>query len=104
MLASFLSRIPWTSGSMWLAIGFVGQTLFASRFIVQWLASEKARHSVVPHSFWHLSLAGGFVLLAYAIYQRDPVFIVGQSAGALIYIRNLVLIRRGRKTTETVAA
>jgi lipid-A-disaccharide synthase-like uncharacterized protein len=104
MLASFLARIPWTSGTLWLAIGFLGQTLFGSRFVVQWLASEKAKHSVVPVSFWYLSLAGGLVLLAYAIYQRDPVFIAGQSTGALIYIRNLALIRRGRKMTDAVAA
>jgi len=104
MFASFLSRIPWTTGTLWVTIGFLGQALFASRFLVQWLASERAKHSVVPLSFWYQSLAGGLVLLAYAIYDGNPVWIVGQSAGALVYIRNLVLIRRGRQPADAVGA
>lgn len=82
---------------IWLLIGFLGQALFSARFIVQWLASEKARRSVIPHAFWFLSLAGGATLLLYAIYRQDPVFIVGQAAGLFIYLRNLVLIRRETK-------
>ena len=79
---------------IWLVIGFLGQALFSARFIVQWVASERARRSIVPHAFWFLSLAGGATLLSYAIYRQDPVFIVGQGAGLFIYLRNLMLIRR----------
>ena len=78
----------------WLIIGFVGQALFSMRFLLQWVASERKGESVIPTLFWYFSLAGGLTLLAYAIYKQDPVFILGQSAGALIYIRNLVLIFR----------
>jgi len=79
---------------VWVAIGFAGQALFSARFLVQWLASERARRSIVPRAFWFLSLAGGGTLLAYALYRQDPVFIAGQGAGLFIYARNLVLIRR----------
>ena len=77
---------------LWIAIGFLGQALFSARFIIQWLASEKARRSVVPKAFWYFSLAGSAVLLAYAIHRVDPVFILGQAAGFAIYLRNLWLI------------
>ena len=76
---------------LWLAVGFVGQAFFFSRFLVQWLASERARRSVIPMAFWYLSLCGGTVLLAYAIHLGDPVFIAGQSTGAFIYLRNVWL-------------
>lgn len=78
----------------WLVVGFLGQALFSARFIVQWVASERAKRSIVPPAFWLLSLGGGATLLAYAIYREDPVFILGQGAGLFIYLRNLVLIRR----------
>ena len=81
---------------LWLAVGMLGQALFSARFIIQWLASEKLRRSVVPVSFWYFSLIGGFVLLAYAIYRRDPVFVLGQAFGAVIYVRNLYFLRRER--------
>lgn len=77
-----------------LAFGFAGQALFSARFIVQWLASERARRSVVPVLFWHLSIAGGATLFLYALYRHDPVFILGQGMGLFIYARNLWLIRR----------
>ena len=80
--------------SMWMALGLVGQAVFSGRFLVQWLASERAGRSIVPRQFWHLSMAGSPILLAYSIYKRDPVFILGQSAGFVIYARNLRLIRR----------
>lgn len=80
--------------NMWLIIGFIGQALFSMRFLLQWIASERRGESVVPVLFWHFSLAGGLTLLAYAIHIRDAVFILGQSAGAFIYIRNLFLIFR----------
>ena len=81
---------------LWLIIGFLGQAIFSARFIVQWLYSERHKESVVPIAFWLLSLGGSLTLLAYAIHRKDPVFILGQSMGFLIYTRNLVLIRRTR--------
>jgi lipid-A-disaccharide synthase-like uncharacterized protein len=75
-------------------LGFIGQAVFSGRFLVQWLASERAGRSVVPRQFWHLSILGSAILLAYALYKRDPVFIAGQSAGFAIYARNLYLIKR----------
>ena len=81
----------------WLIIGFLGQAFFFSRFIVQWIAAERRGESVVPISFWYLSIGGGLVLLLYAVHQRDPVFIAGQSVGAFVYVRNLMLIRRKKK-------
>jgi lipid-A-disaccharide synthase-like uncharacterized protein len=73
----------------WLGVGFVGQAFFFSRFLVQWLASEKAGQSVIPMAFWYLSLGGGLTLFVYALHTGDPVFILGQSCGAFIYLRNL---------------
>lgn len=78
---------------LWVLFGLFGQLMFTGRFLVQWIASERARRSVVPVMFWWFSIAGGLVLLAYAIYRRDPVFILGQSLGVFIYARNLWLIR-----------
>jgi lipid-A-disaccharide synthase-like uncharacterized protein len=76
----------------WILVGFFGQALFSARFVLQWLASERARRSVIPRAFWYFSLAGSMVLLAYAIHRADPVFIAGQSFGLAIYLRNLHLI------------
>jgi lipid-A-disaccharide synthase-like uncharacterized protein len=84
------------AATVWLVIGFVGQALFSARFIVQWLASERARRSVIPVAFWFLSLAGGVTLFAYALYRQDPVFIVGQGAGLFVYSRNLYFVFRER--------
>lgn len=81
---------------IWLGIGLLGQVAFSARFAVQWLASERAQRSVVPTTFWLLSIAGSMLLLAYSIYRRDPVFILGQSAGLAIYARNLYFIRRAK--------
>ena len=75
-----------------LSIGFIGQGVFASRFVVQWLYSEKKGESAVPVVFWYLSIIGGLGLLTYAIFRKDPVIIVGQLFGILIYSRNLYLI------------
>ncbi len=77
---------------VWMVIGFLGQTLFTGRFIVQWLASERKGDSVVPVAFWWLSLLGGAVLLCYAIAKRDPVFVTGQGLGICVYVRNLMLL------------
>jgi lipid-A-disaccharide synthase-like uncharacterized protein len=86
-----------TADHFWLSVGFLGQVFFSSRFIVQWIASERKRESVVPISFWFFSIGGGSALLIYAIYRRDPVFIVGQGAGLFVYLRNLYLIRRKQR-------
>jgi lipid-A-disaccharide synthase-like uncharacterized protein len=80
--------------SMWMALGLVGQAVFGGRFLVQWVASERAGRSVIPHVFWYMSIIGSAILLAYAIDKRDPVFILGQSAGFAVYLRNLYLVRR----------
>lgn len=80
---------------VWIGIGLSGQLLFSTRFILQWIASERARRSVIPVAFWYFSLGGGLTLLAYAIHRRDPVFMLGQSLGLFIYLRNLWLIHRG---------
>ncbi len=77
-----------------LIIGFFGQGVFASRFIVQWIYSEKKGESVIPIIFWYLSIVGGICLLIYAIFRKDPVIILGQSFGILVYTRNLILIYR----------
>ncbi len=77
---------------LFLVIGFTGQGLFASRFIVQWLYSEKKGESSIPITFWYLSIFGGLGLLIYAIFRKDPVIIMGQSFGIFIYLRNLILI------------
>ncbi len=80
----------------WLIIGFLAQGLFAMRFVVQWIATEKQKKSVVPTGFWYFSLAGGVLLLTYAIHREDPVFILGQCTGVFIYSRNLYFIYRNR--------
>jgi lipid-A-disaccharide synthase-like uncharacterized protein len=77
-------------------VGLLGQALFSVRFLIQWIVSERRKESVIPMAFWYFSLAGGLVLLAYAVYRQDPVFILGQGTGSFIYIRNLVLIHRKR--------
>ncbi|MGB4056580.1 MAG: lipid-A-disaccharide synthase N-terminal domain-containing protein [Alphaproteobacteria bacterium] len=79
---------------IWIAVGLIGQAMFFMRFLLQWIASEKAKMSVVPEVFWYFSIAGAVILLAYAIYRQDPVFILGQSMGFLIYFRNIYLIRK----------
>jgi lipid-A-disaccharide synthase-like uncharacterized protein len=83
-----------TIETVWIAIGFFGQALFFGRWLIQWIVSERQAASRMPIAFWYLSLVGGLITLAYAIYRRDPVFIAGQSIGALVYIRNLMLIHR----------
>ena len=82
-----------------LALGFLGQGMFTCRFLVQWIVSERRKASVIPVMFWWFSLAGGGLLLLYAIARRDPVFVVGQAAGLVVYLRNLMLIRRERAAT-----
>ena len=83
--------------TIWLAVGFMGQALFSMRFLVQWISSEKHKKSVIPIAFWYFSLGGGVTLLSYAIFRLDPVFIVGQAGGLLVYSRNLYFVLRDRR-------
>ena len=78
-----------TTEHVWVGIGLFGQALFSARFVVQWIASERRKQSVVPREFWYLSLAGAIVTLSYAVYRLDPVFILGYLPGLFIYARNL---------------
>lgn len=85
-------------------VGFGGQLLFAMRFIIQWLRSEQESKSVIPIAFWYFSIGGGFVLLMYALWRKDPVIICGQGLGLFIYARNLYFILRPTNTDETQAS
>lgn len=89
--------------NIWLTIGFLGQGLFFGRWVVQWIASEKNAKSQVPVSFWYMSLIGGIITLAYAIYRKDPVFIAGQGIGSIVYVRNLMLISRTSQANPPVS-
>jgi lipid-A-disaccharide synthase-like uncharacterized protein len=89
----FVVRLDW-----WLALGVFAQALFTARFLVQWIASERAGRSVIPMAFWFFSLGGGVLLFAYALYIRDPVFIIGQGLGLFVYLRNLYFVARERRT------
>lgn len=102
-LATWWATTP-TTELVWLAIGLSAQMMFSMRFILQWLASERARRSIVPEAFWYFSFAGGLMLLAYAIYRMDPVFILGQGGGLLIYARNIHFIWRGKSDDRPLAA
>lgn len=89
-----------TRETLWLIVGFAGQAVFTGRFVLQWLYSEFKRRSVIPVGFWYLSMLGSALLLVYAIYREDPVFIIGQSFGLLVYLRNLQLIARYKEQKE----
>ncbi len=82
---------------IWMGIGFLGQFFFFCRFLIQWIASEKKKESVIPIAFWYFSIMGALVLFSYALYRRDPVFITGQMLGVMIYARNLWLIHQHKK-------
>ena len=86
-----------TMDKIFLYIGLFGQLCFSMRFIIQWIYSEKAKKSVIPVAFWYFSLSGGIILLIYAIYHKDPVFIMGQAPGVFIYSRNIYLIHKNKK-------
>lgn len=81
-----------SNADIWIMIGLCGQSLFFLRFFIQWITSEKIGKSVIPEVFWYFSLGGGIILLAYAVHRQDPVFILGQSIGLLVYIRNIMLV------------
>jgi len=81
----------------WVWLGFIAQAFFTARFVVQWIASERAGRSVIPLAFWLLSIGGGAMLLVYALYRRDPVFIAGQAFGVFVYVRNIYFVMRERR-------
>lgn len=94
--------LTWLSAhwTLWTFIGLFGQSLFMMRFVMQWIASEKVRQSVIPNIFWYFSLGGGVILLIYAIHQQDIVFMLGQGLGLFIYMRNIYFIHRGEKKAD----
>jgi lipid-A-disaccharide synthase-like uncharacterized protein len=89
-----------TATQFWITLGILGQALFGLRFLVQWLASEKAGTSVIPPLFWYISVPAGMLLVSYAMWRQDPVFIINEGLCLIIFIRNVVMVRR-RKTTGT---
>lgn len=105
MIGTYLQDVFVAKLDGWVVIGVIAQLFFTARFVVQWLASERAGRSVIPVAFWVLSLVGGVMLLTYAIYRKDPVFIAGQTFGVFVYLRNLQLVLRNlRRTPVRVAA
>jgi lipid-A-disaccharide synthase-like uncharacterized protein len=86
--------MDWNDSTGWLLFGLLGNAAFASRFLLQWLASERAGDSVVPVAFWYLSIVGSLILLAYAVHLKNPVFTLAYLPNAFVYFRNLALIRR----------
>jgi lipid-A-disaccharide synthase-like uncharacterized protein len=91
-LINYLHDVFVNKFDAWVVLGFVAQGLFTMRFVVQWIASERARASVIPVAFWFFSIGGGTLLLVYALYRKDPVFIAGQGLGLVVYVRNLYFI------------
>jgi lipid-A-disaccharide synthase-like uncharacterized protein len=98
-VASYLHDVFLVHFDAWVILGFVAQGLFTMRFVVQWIASERARRSVVPAAFWFFSVGGGVLLLIYALYRRDPVFIAGQALGLVVYVRNIYFLATHRRQT-----
>lgn len=100
MLTNYFYDVFVANFDGWVILGFVAQGFFTMRFVVQWIASERARKSVIPVAFWFFSIGGGVLLLAYALYRRDPVFIAGQALGLIVYCRNLYfIILNGRQSS-----
>ena len=94
--------MDWHDSTVWLVIGLIGNAIFFSRFMVQWIASERAGRSYIPTTFWWLSIAGSVVLLLYAIHKRDPVFTLAYLPNCVVYVRNLMLIRKQRREDRNV--
>jgi len=92
-------KVENTAELVWVTVGLAGQLMFSMRFIVQWIASERVKKSVVPLTFWYFSMAGGIILFSYAVYRADPVFILGQAFGLIVYSRNLWLIYAERRAS-----
>jgi len=95
-LGGYLHNVFYTKLDFWLALGLSAQTLFTLRFVVQWFASERAGKSVIPFSFWILSIGGGALLFLYALVRADLVYIIGQGSGLLIYFRNVSFVLKER--------
>ena len=102
-VGDYLQNVFFVQPDWAVLVGYVGQTLFGMRFIVQWVASERVGRSVIPIAFWFFSIGGGVLLLGYALYKRDPVFIIGQGLGLFVYLRNLYFVLRERKTSPLVS-
>jgi lipid-A-disaccharide synthase-like uncharacterized protein len=100
VLSNFLQEYPKFRPDFWIIFGFIGQTMFTVRFLMQWIASEKKKESVIPVSFWYFSLGGGMILLGYAIHRMDPVFILAYLPGIFIYFRNLHFINKKRQSVQ----
>lgn len=86
--------------TIWLIVGFAAQAMFSARFLIQWIASERVRKSVVPETFWYFSFVGGAMLLAYAIHRADPVFMLGQAFGLVVYSRNIWFLWKAKADTK----
>ena len=95
----FIVKFQW-----WVLLGYLAQVMFTMRFLVQWIASERAGRSVVPMAFWVFSIGGGVLLFVYALYRRDPVFILGQGLGVFIYLRNLYFVMREKRQAAASTA
>jgi len=91
----FIVKLNWI-----VLVGYIGQALFTMRFVVQWIATERARKSVIPVAFWFFSIGGGLMLFGYALFIQDPVFILGQGFGVFVYLRNLYFVYRERKAAR----
>lgn len=102
-IRDFSMRYPKFRLDFWLILGFFGQAMFTMRFLVQWIASERKKESVIPVSFWYFSLTGGLIVLFYAIHRMDPVFILAYLPGNFIYLRNLWFIYKKRKTSPSAS-
>lgn len=100
-LSNYLHEVFVTRFDGWVILGFAAQGLFTMRFVIQWIASERARKSVMPVAFWFFSIGGGALLLVYALYRRDPVFIAGQSLGLVVYLRNVYFIMLNGRQSST---
>lgn len=93
----YIFKVETLTELIWVLVGLSGQLMFSMRFIIQWLASEKEHKSVIPVAFWYFSIIGGLILLAYALYRQDPVFVLGQALGIFVYARNLYLLHAERR-------
>jgi lipid-A-disaccharide synthase-like uncharacterized protein len=96
-VGDYLQNVFFLQLNWWVLLGYAGQSLFAMRFLVQWVASERVGRSVIPVAFWFFSIGGGTLLFGYALYIRDPVFILGQGFGLFVYLRNVYFVFRERK-------
>jgi lipid-A-disaccharide synthase-like uncharacterized protein len=100
-LGNYLYEVFVVRFDAWAVLGFIAQALFSARFLVQWIASERARRSIIPVAFWWFSIAGGILLFIYALSRKDPVFIAGQGGGLLIYARNIMFVLREQREEAT---